>query len=82
MVKKLYEILHILVRSELFLIPKFRVTLIACGHASGGSRMDRGSLRGNTAGRGEEGAGSHWIEEARRPLDGHPTVTACASTFF
>ena len=25
-VKKLYEILHILVRSELFLIPKFRVT--------------------------------------------------------
>ena len=22
------------------------------------------------------------IEEARRPLDGHPTVTACASTFF
>ena len=25
-VKKLYEILHISVRSELFLIPKFRVT--------------------------------------------------------
>ena len=22
------------------------------------------------------------IEEARRPLDGHPIVTACASTFF
>ena len=22
------------------------------------------------------------IEEARRPLDGHPTVAACASTFF
>ena len=26
MVKKLYEILHMSVRSELFLIPKFRVT--------------------------------------------------------
>ena len=22
------------------------------------------------------------IEEARRPLNGHPTVTACVSTFF
>ena len=28
------------------------------------------------------GAGRVEIEEARRPLDGHPTVTACASTFF
>ena len=28
------------------------------------------------------GAGRPEIEEARRPLDGHPTVTACASTFF
>ena len=28
------------------------------------------------------GAGRAEIEEARRPLDGHPTVTACASTFF
>ena len=26
-VKKLYEILHISVRSELFLVPKFRLTL-------------------------------------------------------
>ena len=29
-----------------------------------------------------DGAGRAEIEEARRPLDGHPTVTACASTFF
>ena len=28
------------------------------------------------------GAGRAEIEEARRPFDGHPTVTACASTFF
>ena len=28
------------------------------------------------------GAGRAEIEEARRSLDGHPTVTACASTFF
>ena len=27
-------------------------------------------------------AGIAEIEEARRPLDGNPTVTACASTFF
>ena len=27
-------------------------------------------------------AGRAEIEEARRPFDGHPTVTACASTFF
>ena len=31
---------------------------------------------------GAAGAGRAEIEEARRPLDGHPTVTACASTFF
>ena len=28
------------------------------------------------------GAGRAEIEEARQPLDGHPTVSACASTFF
>ena len=28
------------------------------------------------------GAGRAEIEEARWPFDGHPTVTACASTFF
>ena len=28
------------------------------------------------------GAGRSEIEEARRPLDGNPTGTACASTFF
>ena len=28
------------------------------------------------------GAGRAEIEEARRPLDGHPTISACASTFF
>ena len=28
------------------------------------------------------GAGRAEIEEARWPLDGHPTITACASTFF
>ena len=28
------------------------------------------------------GAGRAKIEEARWPLDGHPTVSACASTFF
>ena len=28
------------------------------------------------------GAGRAEIEEARRPLDGHPTVTASASTLF
>ena len=50
--------------------------------------MGRGSLRGITAGhkRREQavppmlvlaaGAGRSEIEEARRPLDGHPTVTA------
>ena len=29
-------------------------------------------------------AGAGWaeIEKTRRPLDGHPTITACASTFF
>ena len=27
-------------------------------------------------------AGRAKIEEARWPLDGHPTVTACASTLF
>ena len=28
------------------------------------------------------GAGRSEIEEARWPFDGHPAVTACASTFF
>ena len=28
------------------------------------------------------GAGRAEIEEARRPFDGHPIVTACASTLF
>ena len=28
------------------------------------------------------GAGRAEIEEARRPSDGNPTVTPCASTFF
>ena len=28
------------------------------------------------------GAGRAEIEEARRPLDGNPTITSCASTFF
>ena len=32
--------------------------MIACGQASGGSRVGRGSLRGITAGHKEEGVGS------------------------
>ena len=59
-----------------------------CGQASGGSRVGRGSLRGIIAGhkRREQaippalvyvaGPGRSEIEEARRPLDGHPTLTA------
>ena len=62
--------------------------MIACGQASGGSRVGRGSLRGITVGhkRREQaipsvlvqaaGVGRSEIEEARRPLDGHPIVTA------